>query len=145
MEDKKLYIIKVKCSELNSTATLEANDIKECLSTYLTYTGTQIGAEGVIDKINNYLKDLNIKNIQKKCASDKDIKDVCNILDTLKPKMAQATTVHEKLVLYRIMMDYIMSYVASLSKHKTIDFIKNLLNELVLADKIEFKIEDVTN
>ena len=66
MEDKKLYIIKVKCSELNSTATLEANDIKECLSTYLTYTGTQIGAEGVIDKINNYLKDLNIKNIQKK-------------------------------------------------------------------------------
>lgn len=59
--------------------------------------------------------------------------------------MAQATTVHEKLVLYRIMMDYIMSYVASLSKHKTIDFIKNLLNELALADKIEFKIEDATN
>lgn len=145
MEDKKLYIIKIKCSELNSTVILEANDIKECLSTYLTYTGTQIGAEGVIDKINSYLKDLNIENIQKEYANDKDIKNVCNILDALNPKMAQATTIHEKLVLYRIMMDYIMSYVASLSKHKTIDFIKKLLNELVLAYKIEFKIEDVTN
>lgn len=145
MEDKKLYIIKVKCSELDSTTKIEANDIKECLSTYLTYTGTQIGAEGVIAKINNYLKDLNIKNYAKKCASDKDIDSICDILDALNPKMTQATTIHEKLVLYRIMMDYIMSYVASLSKNKATDFIKNLLCELAWANKIEFEVENATN
>lgn len=140
MTNKKQYIIKVTNYELDNCVEFNSNDIKKCLAKYLTYVGTQINAADIIQDIATYLKilDTHAQDTDKEYKAE--IERVCEVLAVLNPRMKQENVLHDRLMLYRIMTDYINNLINWLPRTLVVTIIKEIINKIIdLEENITFE------